>query len=218
MGNVISKYGASTIIIGITLAVLVIAFAIYHNKSWPNTRKFIGYFTIMNAFTLASSMLIIINQQKASQVNEEYKYVTTHTVEQERAFIDTGTIFMQEYPYSFRLYQEMNSNDAIISSLPAPNVDDETKRVIIETVLAKNVIQRIENTYNILTSEHVDWSKPENIEWINTWRIWFRSKRLNEIWQRNKVLYNSIFAQFLDREIIANTHTLLWESCSACQQ
>jgi len=123
-------------------------------------------------------------------------------------FIDIEKTFMQYYPELLPLYKEINNPHHPIQKLPVPKNIDQVKRRAYETNICNIIIQRIENTYSAVVHlgelGNFDRARSQEFaEWVSTWRQWFLSPTLRNVWNFNKArLFSKQTQQFIDSAII----------------
>ena len=129
--------------------------------------------------------------------------ITDFNEQQERGFIEIETKFLEYYPELFPLYKEMHLENKILQSVPNPPKIDPIKRVQFECNMFNIITQRIENILaSSLNFEEFKQSATYN-EWVRTWRQWFQSPILRNLWNVNRSYYFApMTIEFIDRVII----------------
>lgn len=67
------------------------------------------------------------------------------------------------------------------------------------------LIEAIENTLNtldVIHNDNIDWTLPDNKEWMDTWKIWFKSNILKNNWNKYQTQFSTETSTFLNTFIL----------------
>lgn len=134
---------------------------------------------------------------------QDVDYQNQLTRQQKQGFMNIEQEFMHHYPELFPFYKEIHQQNHQLQSLSNPKNIDQTKKSELESIMSNLMIQSIENIYSSIKLVPDYQSSSEYIEWTNTWKQWFKSPTLRQIWKINKAIYFSQnTVNFIDNEII----------------
>jgi len=103
------------------------------------------------------------------------------------------------YPYSFRLWREMNTQDAQLQHTALPAVDP-VQQTVNEEALADFIFGNMQQEFLRLGAD-TNWTAAEFAAIIRIWRRWLRSPTLQNYWRTHKQFQDDQFKQFIDDQM-----------------
>lgn len=193
------KVNINSLLIGVAILFIIYSM-IYWTTDWLENKKFIDYtFTTYNLgliFTIIALILDSSQKQEERQREETQDYLT----EVQNAYVNIEKMFMENDPYLFPLYKELNGHNPFIQNLSIPPDLDQAKAQRLESSMANIIFQGIETIIitNTLDGHNTTLSiqQKQNLEaWRITWKTWFMSPTLQKLWVLNKHFFaqNTIF-------------------------
>jgi predicted PurR-regulated permease PerM len=190
-----------TLSIYLILAVLFIIFVIITYIYWVYDKK-ITIKHYISAISTVGITLIIIGfiYNYTKQVSNGVS-----TKEQNNIELINGTLvsleklFMDNYPYLEKLYQQMNRLPKDIPS----NIDKSVENN--DTIHASQIIlQSFENNVTALGGSKADWESSTRKPWLVEFRRWFSSPELRKMWNLSQRLYGRDTIDFYNRYILSD--------------
>jgi hypothetical protein len=152
--------------------------------SSPKVRNYVNLIVNLGSVITVTIVLFDLTAKETVRQEQEAKAFAHQT---ENSFIDLEQEFRRSYPYLGKLYQSMNPHLDELQTTPIPEVDDPAKEENMEIHTALIIFQKIENV--LLENPRADFGQGKYSEWLRTWRTWFQSPRLREIWEQSKHIY-----------------------------
>jgi hypothetical protein len=193
------------------LFTLTIASLYFWRSNKNNREKLTSYFTVVSGVATAVTFISLWMELSSSAATSAEEQVKTREEQANAGFIEVYSLLMEYHPYSFRLWQQMSSNDPNVALVGEIPIDDIARRNRTEISVGNIIIQHVENIVGEMTPPggtwmDIDFKLPANAEWVRIWRIWFRSVVLRTIWLNNKEMYDSSIVDFVDNQIIPHVY------------
>jgi hypothetical protein len=143
----------------------------------------LGTFVLYLITTLQFNELLAAEAARRKRLLEARSYAELHEGDLHGQFADA-------YPYGFRMWQEMNSDDADLQAMPTPSVPDASREAYMNDILATNVFNNIENTNVFLGGVLADYTRSEAAGFIRLWRLWLQSPTLRAYWPQLSLAFS----------------------------
>ncbi|AYV84518.1 MAG: hypothetical protein Hyperionvirus28_6 [Hyperionvirus sp.] len=171
-----------------------------YNLGGTGPKSYSNYLKTLTVIIIALAALVAVSQYKINSTKEEFDQTQTLLNEAQVNWIEMEKIFINNYPYGERLYQQIYKTNKILQNNKI-SVKDMERVIAFEIHMCSILFQSIENVSWAIKKITGDWS---NIQygWINAWRSWFKSPIIREQWELTKVFYGRITEEFVDKLII----------------
>ena len=191
------------LLISLLVALSIVTYLyMFHDLSGSHNANFISTLTLIGTMVGA---IIFIYQYNQSKNAEAASRLNVTIAELQSDWIDLETMFITNYPYLNRLYDQIYPNNRILSESHATLTTNEEidKRDVFEVHMSTILFQIVENIYlQNIKSDQYRGSNPQNLAWINKFVSWFKSPILREQWQFRKKFYGSDTQQFVDTVLL----------------
>jgi hypothetical protein len=187
------------------IIIVAVIFFFYSIAYWssPKFRSDIvrNYVSLVVQLGAIFSLIILLFDVSAKETARQATEARSFALQTEQSFIDLEGQFQRNYPYLARLYRSMNPIFDELQEIPLPEVDNDKDRSM-EIHIANIIFQKIENV--LLENPNADFTKGKFSEWLRTWKLWFSSPRLREIWEESKnVFYADETVAWIENNLLA---------------
>lgn len=168
------------------------------HSSFFRGEDWIRYTSTLYSLGIICTVIALLFNMNAQTTQAEQNHAQLFATQTQNGFITIEDEFRRADPYLSALYKSMNPDNAIIQGIPNATVD-LAKDARMEVHMANVIFQRIENV--VIQNPDVNWDDPKGryYEWLTTWRQWFQSERLQEIWKENsKTFYSQEFVNWMN--------------------
>jgi hypothetical protein len=164
---------------------------------------------------LVLGIMGLILSAEAALLQETSSTIQLYNREKESALTMVNEKFLQYFPDSQRLYFQMNATKPMFSQdAPSSLNSTSARQIMVENVLANIVFRRIEEI--VLTNasfqnfasvqQTLRGDSTEDVfltpSLVRTWKSWFQSALLRDLWQQNKTEYTSQTREFIDSTLL----------------
>lgn len=168
--------------------------------------QYVNSLMILSTFVALFSLIITnrfysLNSKKLELSNVLHNF--------ENSYMGLEKLFMEYYPYSIDLYQQIYNNYKFIQDINCDEMNmDINKKKMINSHLSSIIFQNIENT--IINLESIN-SDEKNLfdelhnKWYKIWSNWFNSSILKNEWKYKKDFYSDKTQKIVD-DIINKTN------------
>lgn len=179
----------------ITLIVMIILITYIYKDRDIDRIVLTEYFSIIGGLSIISFLFTyIVTSYENYQQN---RHSTIIKLQDDRldaiGYIDK--LFIQEYPYLNRLYDELYPRNKVY--IPSDNEIDTKKRNTLETFAINYIITYIEATYiTNLANNYIQ-------QYMNRqFKMFFKSPMVREYWINNQNLFSSVFNNFVQHVLL----------------
>jgi hypothetical protein len=183
--------------IGAMVSGFVLFTLLFWTTKISENETLIRYVNILSVFsTLAVIVSLFLSLKQSEEESdrrlkdEDARKVDEFTAETQRNWIDLEKLFMENYPYTASLYDEIYPGSPVqIPSLsPEQQIEAQDKQVHV----ASTMIQIIENVITARGVQRGDYG------WAPTFISWLGSPTIQRVWASSKKFYNPVTNAFID--------------------
>lgn len=194
---------APALLAGVFIVIVVAASWLFWGHGPKYDARLVAFFTVISSLALGTAFLTVVFQQ-AQAVRQEQQHATETVINQEsQGYLDLQQLLSQGLPDTFVLVQQLNQNNRTLQRLAPPPVDNASTAYAKQALACHAILERVETVFLSLGGPSADWTLPNrNAQWLRTWRSWFRSPLLRQIWADTKFRYTFDTQNFVDTTIL----------------
>lgn len=198
------------LIIAYFISVFIVTYIYW--KLDVQSKRLGDYLTIISmiGFIITFGLYYIeyLSKVKIKQLEDKKTKVHERSIQNQiDYFIEIDDRYLKHFPYLERLHDEIYDTPNLTNYMQPDHVYKYH-----EIHMSLILIEAIENTLNtliVLNENTIDWDTPDNKEWLDTWREWFKSNIMQQNWKKFKIQFSSITATFIDEKIISYIKTIV---------
>lgn len=193
---------STTIIVIVVIVILIMATIVFWSVGQDAKGNLKRYSVVITGVGIILVFLTFIYeaifQEKEEKAIDRDNYL---------ALTSSGWIGIEKdvytnYPYLERLYSQIYPDIPIV----VPQVSDPIKQRDMEVHMCQILFQNLDNVFVSNGGLSISW-ETQQPEWLYTFRSWFTSEIVKEVWSRAKRLYSSEMILFIDKQIIPHPIT-----------